>query len=401
MMTRLHAAILSSNWRLAQVFGVVAVGVLTHSAWAQLPKESRLKHIEDVVREDLNAINRIAITDDGKFLYAASWGAGTVTTFARNDDGRIEHLGTTKLPVMDGAVDVVISPNQRFVSVIAFRSNSLLIFNRDSVTGKLKVDGHSRSQLQFSNAIDFSPDSRFLYVSNAQDETPLHGSMVCYEVSDTAALKNVQKLSGPEYYGMRDILVSKNGKKAYAACDQAGTVLEFDRSIETGELTLVNTLKDGEAGVNNIDGVLSLALSADGLDLFSVAGRFKGDNAVTWFHSGDDGKMHFVSDIAELGRFQGGNSIQIDPTGNTLYATATVSGSIAAIAVTKEEQKLVHLTTLVDGQNGLLTGAAGLTFSPDGKFLYVAVENADGIGVYEFIPSDSSEAAEPNAIPSE
>ncbi len=387
-MIGLNVSILSSIWHRAQLFGIISVGILTNPLWAQLPKESRLKHIEDVVREDLDAINRIVITDDGKFLYAASWAAGTVTTFARKEDGRLEHLGTTKLPVMDGAVDVAISPDQRFVSVIAFRSNSLMLFNRDSETGTLKVDGYSRSKLQFSNAVDFSPDSRFLYVSNAQDETPRCGSVVCYEVSDTGALRNVQKLSGPEYYGMRDILVSKNGEKAYAACEQAGTVLEFDRSVETGELSLVNTLKDGEGGVNNIDGVLSLVLSADGLNLFSVAGRFKGDNAVTWFRVGDDGYMHFVTDITELGRFRGGNSIQFDPTGKTLYATATVSGSIAAIAVNEEEKKLVHLTTLVDGQSGLLTGAAGLTFSPDGKFLYVAIENADGIGVYEFVAPD-------------
>ncbi len=398
-MIRLNESIPTSIWRCAQLIGIVTVGFLVNPVWAQLPDESRLKHIEDVVRNDLDAINRIAITDDGKFLYAASWEAGTVTTFARKDDGRLEHLATTKLPVMDGAVDVAISPDQRFVSVIAFRSNSLMIFKRDSEAGTLKVDGHSRSQLQFSNAVDFSPDSKFLYVSNAQDETPLNGSVVCYEVSETGALRNVQKLAGQEYYGMRDILVSQNGKKAFAACEQAGTVLEFDRDVEKGELTLVNTLQDGEDGVNNIDGVLSLELSADGLNLFSVAGRFKGDNAVTWFRVGDDGYMHFLADIAELGLFRGGNSIQMDPTGKTVYATATVSGSIAVISINQEEKKLVHLTTLVDKKNGLLTGAAGLTFSPDGKFLYVAVENADAIGVYEFIATDTPAGSQPNPIP--
>lgn len=375
--------VLSQIWSLSRAL-IVLIG-FSDATFGQLPELARLTHVEDVAREDLDAINRIAISRDGKFLYAAAWSAGTVTTFERLEGGRLNHLSTVKLPQIAGAIDVALSPDQRFAAVVAFRSNSLTVFDRDPQSGNLKIDGFSRQELRFSNALDFSPDSKFLYVSNAQDDAPLTGSVVCYAVDENGALRNVQKLDGADFYGMRDVLVSRDGKKLYAACEQAGTVLEFDRQPDTGKMELVTTFRDGEDGVNSIAGVLSLELSADGRNLFCVSGRFHGDNAVTWFRQDGNGRMQYVTELDELGEFRGGNSIQFDPTGKTLYATATVSGSMAAIEVDMANDQLRLLTTLVDGQHGLLTGASGLTFSPDGQYLYLAVEDADAIGIYKFV----------------
>ena len=101
----------------------------------------------------------------------------------------------------------------------------------------------------------------------------------------------------------------------------------------------------------------------NGKHLFCVAGRFRGDNAVTWFQQDESGRMQFVADITELGEFEGGNSVVLAPDGKTLYATATTSGSLAAIAVDEDQRTLTHLATATQKQAGQLAGASGLAFS--------------------------------------
>jgi sugar lactone lactonase YvrE len=95
--------------------------------------------------------------------------------------------------------------------------------------------------------------------------------------------------------------------------------------------------------------------------------------------------QEFIADKSDLVDFQGGNLLTISPDGKRLYAAGTVSCSLACFSRDPESGQLSYLSTLRDESTGLGSklGANGVVCSPDGKFLYLALEDASAISVFE------------------
>ena len=66
-----------------------------------------------------------------------------------------------------------------------------------------------------------------------------------------------------------------------------------------------------------------------------------------------------------------------------VYAAATGTGSVASFRRDAATGKLTYLETIPDCAEGGQNGAAGISVSPDNKFVYVATEDRKTISIFK------------------
>jgi 6-phosphogluconolactonase (cycloisomerase 2 family) len=129
-----------------------------------------------------------------------------------------------------------------------------------------------------------------------------------------------------------------------------------------------------------------LALSPNAKQLYVTTGRFGGHQAVSVFSVEADGTLKLVQHLPngadDFTEFEGGNETAVSPDGTLVMATASFSDRLFRFARNPETGVL---TLIGSQQAGTFhqSGAAGVCFSPDGKFAYVADEAESAIQVYK------------------
>jgi 6-phosphogluconolactonase (cycloisomerase 2 family) len=122
------------------------------------------------------------VTADGKFLYVNTGrfsGDSGVTSFTIGDDGALtfleEHLAETgEVQNYAGGNTLAITPDGKSLYAAATRSGSLACFARDPKTGKLTyketlADDTGKGELGGAAGVAVSPDGRFVYVTAEYD----------------------------------------------------------------------------------------------------------------------------------------------------------------------------------------------------------------------------------------
>lgn len=391
----------TTRWVLVSVL-VLGAGILgVAKEEKDKPKEGRLKLVESSPRADLDATVSLAVSTDGKFLYSASWKPATLVVFSRDaKSGKLEQKQTVANPdALDGTTSVSLSPDDRYVIASAFRSKTAVLYKRDAETGELTVadvarDGERDIKLSWPTEAVFSADSKFVHVLDDQSEggEPNQGAVVTFKLND-GKLELVGRDTGKEncYSGARGIFVHPDGKTLFVASHQAGALVVADRDPKTGKTSVRQVVKDEEEGAHGLDGAMGVVASPDGRHVYVSSGRFHGDNAVSVFQLGTDGKLAFVqemlNDQGDLIGFGGGNHLCVSPDGRNVYAAATLSKAVACFSRDPATGKLSYLETLPDaGEAGGDAGAAAVIVSPDGRFAYVATEDGKSISVFERNP---------------
>ena len=380
----------------ALMFGI---GMLAAAGAADDEGGGRLKLVESVPRDDLDSVITPAISADGKFLYAASWRPATVTVFRRDAGaGTLAHVQTITDPEgLGGTTAVSLSRDGRLAIASAFQSRTAVLFSRDAETGALTRldvarDGEKGVRLGFPIDAAFSPDGKFVYVLD--DSGPREGgrgSVAVFRVADHAlALVGIDEGRDGCYAGARGLAFHPDGKTLFVACNTAGTLVVADRDPATGATNVRQVIKDEEGDVHGLAGAMGVAIGPDGRDVYVSSGRFGGDDAVTAFRLGSDGRLGVVQEFAngneKLRDFRGGNGIIVSPDGLSVVACGTRSRSIATFRRDPATGSLTYLATLPDGGDGGEFGAADLTYSPDSRFLYVGTEDGKSVSVFRRDP---------------
>jgi 6-phosphogluconolactonase (cycloisomerase 2 family) len=232
----------------------------------------------------------------------------------------------------------------------------------------------------------FSLDDKFVYAIDDRKAT-----VVVFQVEAGKSLKYVQTFEGKDrcFDGTRGIVAHPDGKTLYVVGSRSGMLTVLDRDPTTGKVALRQIVRDEQEDVHGLAGVIDVCVSRDGKFVYTVSGRWDGDNAVSAFLVGMDGKLQvlqeFINNESELKDFVGGGKgITISPDGTRLYASATRSGSLACFGRDPSSGKLTYLDTLQTEAtgHGLGLGAVGVEVSPDGKFLYLAVEYGPAVSVF-------------------
>lgn len=366
----------------------------TTGAIAQLPKPLgciSIQVIGDHCRKGtgLDGANSVAVSPDGMNIYVASKASDSVTVFDRNPDtgvatqkpgraGCIAEIGSSVCADgkgLDGARSVLVSPDGRNVYVASEISDAVATFDRDHSGGALIQKG---------------------------------GIGGCVSNTGTGG----QCAKGRALDAPMSIAISPEGRSVYAAAANSDSVSQLTRSIADGSLLQPSETAgcissagtaSGCAAGRGLDGVSDVAVSntPDGAYAYSAA---PGSSAIGVFtrHSVSGaltqrgGTSGCISATASEGCATGRgiervSSVEIPRDDGSLYATSASPGSLATfdlstggVPVQRTGTQGCHSHLETDGCRRALAigGATAIEATPDGRNVYVAANDNDGIAVF-------------------
>jgi hypothetical protein len=356
-------------------------------------------------------------------------------------------IGCTPIAQLDGPYRINLSPDDETVYVPTFFTDTLIVLDRDTADGTLTQLAGLNGCLSDTGSGGLCTDVRnFNGVANVaitdNGQTAYVGTYPGLSIFDrntgTGALTQRAGAAGcinaagadscataNQIHGVSHVALSPGPSHSnlYAATYGSNGILVFDRDAMTGNLTQ----KPGAAGCINETGAggctdgrgllnaIHLVVSPDGKSVYviglddssiAVFDRDTGTGALTqkaglagcFTSDGNGGECTTESDIVLV------SSADISPDGKNLYVVAGYTGSSIALTVFDRDTTTGALTrkpglagcissngsggTCVDGRG--MTSPRGVAVSSDGLAVFVAVEDSDGVAVFQRDPVDGT-----------
>lgn len=333
----------------------------------------------------LRGPNSVAVSADGRNVYATSLKSDAVTVFRRNrTSGALTQLRgpsgcVTGAPIpgcapgraLDGPDVVVVSPDGGNVYVGAFRGDAIAIFTRTPSSGAL---------------------------TQPSDATG------CVAATATAGCAPGLALDAPE-----GLAVSSDGTSVYAATAVSSAVVTLARQPGSGSLTqatdgtgcIVAAPLPGCTTGRQLGGANAVAVSPDDGDVYVTSLM---SNSLTSFRRGSAGQLTQQSGTSacavfllavgcSLGRaLKAPEGLTVSPDGADVYAAAFGSGALDVFDRTTGSGTVMQH----HGRAGCLTaagppacrpgralrGVSAIVVSPDGRYVYAAAFGADAVDVF-------------------
>ncbi len=331
--------------------------------------------------------NSVAVSPDGRNVYATSRAANSVTAFRRNPKtGALRQLpfGTgcvSGLPIPGCAVGralltpdvLVVSPDGANVYVGSFFGNSVATFARNGETGALTQPGGSAGCIAEEAASD--------------------------GCAQGIALKSVEGLA-----------ISPDGASVYAATALSNAVVELSRDTTGGALSqatdgsgcIVDSPLSGCTNGVQLAGANAVAVSPDGDDVYVTSLL---SNSVTSFSraassgvlsqkQGTGGCLVYLRAVGcSFGRaLIGPEGLAVSPDGRNVYVAAFKSNAIAVLARGSKAGSVAQLPgaagcVALPALPGCtparaLKGVSSVALSPDGRHLYSTAYESDAVNVF-------------------
>jgi alpha-tubulin suppressor-like RCC1 family protein/DNA-binding beta-propeller fold protein YncE len=332
----------------------------------------------------------VAVSPDGKNVYAASGIGSTLAIFARNPStGALTQLpGTTgcvartatprcaSARALIGPDAVAVSPDGKNVYVGAFRGDATVAFSRNSSTGALTQLPGTRGCISSApgagcargvamrnpEGLTVSNDGNNVYVaaplSNAVDvlaRDPATGALTqatdgtgCLSSTPQAGCSPARAIGGVEV-----AVVSPNDRTVYTGAAASASIAIFTRASSTGDLTQAagtagcvqrvrvngcapgRPLVDPEGLAITPDGahVYSTDFAGSALNVFDVVNPTTGELAQKPAPQGCFTTAGLRGCTPVRGGVLGVSSSVVSPDGRYLYAVANVSNSLTAFSI--------------------------------------------------------------------
>ena len=334
----------------------------------------------------LNGPNSVAVSADGKNVYATSLISDAVTTFrrkpstgaltqARGGSGCIANgavPGCAAGRALDGPDVVTVTPDGDNVYVGAFFGDAVAAFARDASTGAL---------------------------TQPSDTTG------CIVNAPTDGCATGLALGAPE--GMA---ISADGNNVYVASAASNALGVFTRNPSTGALTqatdgtgcIVNSPLAGCTTGTQLGGANAVAVSSDDEDVYLTS---RLSQSLTTFNrapstgqltqqTGTSACVIYVLAVGcSLGRaFSGPEGLAVSSDGASVYAAAFKSGAVDVFnrntgsgALIQKSRRPGCMTRRTPdcGRGRALRGVSSVAVSPDGKHLYSGSFESNAVGVFK------------------
>lgn len=361
--------------------------------------------------EGLSGARALAVSPAGDSVYVCAVTDNSVAAFAVDANGGLTAAGV----VVDGVggvdgiaqcVDVAVSPDGKYVYAAGFADDAIATFSRNETTGALTfVDVLTDAELPSSaldgvSGIALSPDGSNLYATAGLSDA----ITVFDRDAGTGLLTFVETEAGnPLFLGAVEVATSPLGDRVYmlaqgyveATSFAADSLHTFSRDLATGELTLIDTEDDGADGVEGLTLPNSLAVSPDGADIYTVSGFASTapndpppSRIATFEREAGTGLTNYVSFLEDgVGGVDGidyplGVAAAVD--GRWVYATGAADDALAVFARNPATGALAFDRAIrKDANPGLLLDAAiDVAVDPLGRFVHVVALNDSALTVF-------------------
>lgn len=317
----------------------------------------------------LDSVRALAISPDGKDLYAVAEDGDAIAVFGRNSNtGALNFEGCVSADGLGGCSDVqntnalngpqavTVTPDGRFVYVTTGAGDAVTVFKRDTVTGAVHAEGCMGTS----------------------------GSGPCLSVADAFALDDPL---AP--------IVSPDKKHLYVAARTGGAVTAIGRNTDNGSIGFASCLRAGAESAKCaatghgavFDAVDALTIAPGGAQVYSAS--FGG--TVAWFtRNALNGALSFANCAnadgssgcvdAPSNSLDGGiGDIAITPDGRRVYVESTIH-AVTMFSRNGTTGALAYRACISDGfatpcsvppKAGALGVPIALEMAPDGRHLYV------------------------------
>jgi DNA-binding beta-propeller fold protein YncE len=371
----------------------------------------------------------LAVSPDGANVYAADDDASAIDVFSRNAvDGTLtltscigQHAGcatTTQAKAVERPFAVAVSPDGKNVYAVSVASNTIDEFSRNAANGELAYTGcigqligcvptTPTEAIDGPASITISADGTSVYVASenaggAVDELQRNTSNGALSFEGCIGSGGCTPISGtPEALRLAfAVAISPEGKNVYVS-GQGASISTFARNAADGLLTFQGCVgNDNECVQPNplaINEPTSLAISPDGADVY--AGNFANDTVDVLARNTSTGALTFSGCNGALvgepgactempkGNPEGPLSVAISPDGADLYVSADQGvyeysrgpGGALAFAGCTGSQPGVCTATVPEEA---LSFTVSLALSPNGASLYAGAEVAKDLDVF-------------------
>lgn len=253
--------------------------------------------------------------------------------------------------------------------------------------------------------IAISPDGKHVYAADAGDS-----AIVAYSVDPDYTLTLINTypssaLSAHDQFGTPyQVYVSPDGLNVYVTGLAGDSIATYARNADTGALTHVHTLKNGDnygcfiapcdGSLAGLDGAYGMAVSPDGQfmyisgvnsDAVSVFRRSKTSGALTTFF----GEPYFVQQFTNA-NLNSAYGIALSPDGKNVYATGYTSDALLTLKRDASTGQLSFAQVLTTTAAAGLNGVFRVIVSPDGNFVYTAAYDSDATCTFKRNPADGT-----------
>jgi 6-phosphogluconolactonase (cycloisomerase 2 family) len=362
-----------------------------------LPAGAAMIHIQTQPNVDtaLNGVSDIAVSTDGKFVYAAAYQSNAVGIFQRDlATGMLAYSG--KVIGVSAAFSVDVSPDNKNVYVASPTGSTVIALMRNLTTGALTsigATGNAGGTAGFVS-VNVSADSKNVYGVGGQpsglvvfDRNTTTGAItVAADYKDNVDGHELGQIFSPTTSPIKNIVSSPNGQFVYVTSTADSAVTLFSRNAVTGALSQLVVYKDGVGGVDGLQAASSAKISPDGKHLY-VSGQ--AENSVAIFSVNSvTGELTYLEKItngvAGISDMQGVRSLAISPDGRYVYASAITSDSVTVFTRNSTTGLLTFDSKAINNGGGVtgLNGPSGMASDPSGRHLYVAGQDAQSIVVF-------------------
>jgi len=176
--------------------------------------------------------------------------------------------------------------------------------------------------------------------------------------------------------GVRSVLVSEDGKFAYAAAETDASVIVFSRDVTTGFLTQIQRLQNLVGGIDGLRGANTVRLSPDGKNLYATG--FFGDSLAVFSRDVTTGLLTEIqvlkdNTVAVPNGLDGALWITVSDDGENVYTSGFFDDAVVTFDRDENTGLLTFRQLLKDGVDGIngLDGAYAMYMDDKSKNLYV------------------------------
>lgn len=365
------------------------------------------------VSPDGNSLYTAGSSDNAIGVYSRSAQTGRLVFIQSLTQGDQPTGAPAPVAGLDTPVRVTVAPGGQAVYAIDAHG-ALAVFDRDASSGELTFrNALTSTGLAQARAVAVSPNGADLYVAGDDTSDNAAGTLVRIspgspamppEVTGSALREGVNNVTG--LATVADMAFSADGRYLYISSSTDNAVAVFARDTTTGALSFQQSVVNGQGPVSGLKAPGQLALSTDGRYLYVAAG---GSNAVTVFQrDGSTGELSIVQTLAEGNQDALGNTvaglggayaIARNPDGSQIYAAGETGNTLAVLNRNALSGRLTFADALTNNRNGVdgLDAVLDLAVSPDGQFLYTAATNESKVGVFSIAAADLNLALKANA----